>query len=150
MARGRLTILAGLALLLTVPPFAAAQAEKPVDVSGDWEWTVETPVGNFTSTMKLVKNGESLSGVSINREGQESKLNDVKLSGKTLTFTHDVSFNGADHHLAYTGTVEGDTIKGTFEAEGQTLNWSARRVKPAATGSLSAASPSPEPWRVTN
>src|SRR5438105_10107368 len=107
MVRGRLKVLAGLAALLIVPAFAAAQPEKPVDVSGDWERTVETPGGNFTSTMKLEKKGEALSGVSIRRDGTESKLNDVKLAGKTLTFTQDVTFNGMDLHLVYTGTVDG-------------------------------------------
>src|SRR5439155_22118691 len=101
---------AGLAALLIVPALAAAQAEKPVDVTGEWERTVETPGGNFTSTMKLEKKGDALSGVSVRRDGTESRLNDVKLSGKSLTFTQDLSINGMDLHLAYTGTVDGDTI----------------------------------------
>src|SRR5207244_1988858 len=107
MVRGRVTALAGLAALLIVPALAAAQAEKPVDVTGEWERTVETPGGNFTSTMKLEKKGDALSGVSVRRDGTESRLNDVKLSGKSLTFTQDLSINGMDLHLAYTGTVDG-------------------------------------------
>src|SRR6476661_3480194 len=79
MVRGRFTALAGLAALLIAPAFAVAQAEKPVDVTGEWERTVETPNGNFTSTMKLQKNGDVLSGVSVRPGGTESKLNDLKL-----------------------------------------------------------------------
>jgi hypothetical protein len=145
MIRGRFTTLAGLAALLIVPTLAAAQAEKPVDVTGAWERTAETPGGNFTSTMKLEKKGDALTGVSIRRDGTESKLNDVKLSGKTLSFTQDVTFNGMDLHLVYTGTVDGDTIKGTFEVGGQTMNWSAKRAVAAPAGPVSAAGT----WKLT-
>jgi hypothetical protein len=145
MVRGRFTALAGLAVLLIAPALAAAQADKPVDVTGEWERTVETPNGSFTSTMKLQKTGDTLSGVSMRRDGTESKLNDVKLDGKTLTFTQDITVNGMDLHLAYTGTVDGDTIKGTFQVGGQTMNWSAKRVTSAAAGPVSAAGT----WKLT-
>src|SRR3954465_10770585 len=99
MVRFKFTILAWLAAMLIAPVLAAAQGEKPVDVTGEWERTVETPGGNFTSTMKLEKKGDALSGVSVRRDGMESKLNDVKLTGKTITFTQDISVNGMDLHL---------------------------------------------------
>src|SRR5436190_23958086 len=145
MVRVKFTILAWLAAVLIAPALAGAQGEKPVDVTGEWERTVETPGGNITSTMRLEKKGDALAGVSVRRDGTESKLNDVKVTGKTLTFSQDVTFNGMDLHLAYTGTVEGDTIKGTFEAGGQTMNWSAKRASAAPTGPVSAAGT----WKLT-
>jgi hypothetical protein len=140
MIRSRFITVAGLVALLIAPTLAAAQSDKPVDVSGEWERTVETPGGNFTSTMKLEKQGDTLSGVTVRRDGTETALKDVKLAGRTLTFSQDVTFNGMDLHLAYTGTVDGDTIKGTFEGGGQTMNWSAKRASAvAASGAVSAA-----------
>jgi hypothetical protein len=140
MVRSRFITLAGLAALLIAPALAAAQSEKPVDVSGEWERTVETPGGNFTSTMKLKKEGDTLSGVTVRRDGAQTALKDVMLAGHTLTFTQDVTINGMDLHLVYTGTVDGDTIKGTFAAGGQTMNWSAKRASAAAaSGPVSAA-----------
>lgn len=127
MTRCGLYSLAALAIWLLAPGFAAAQVEKPAEVTGDWERTVETPVGNFTSTLKLGRSGDPLTGVSIGQDGKETKLNDLKLAGKTLTFSEDANYGGTDYHLVYTGTVEGDAIKGTFATMGQTMGWSAKR-----------------------
>lgn len=145
MIRGKFAMLTWLTALLMAPTLAAAQAEKPVDVTGHWERTVEIPSGNITSTMKLEKKGDTLSGVSVRRDGTETKLNDLRLVGKTISFTQDVSFNGMDLHLVYTGTVDGDTMKGTFAVAGATMNWSAKRVTPAAAGAISAAGT----WKLT-
>jgi hypothetical protein len=83
--------------------------------------------------------------VSIGQDGKETKLNDLKLAGKTLTFTEDINHEGMDYHLVYTGTVEGDTIKGTFETMGQTMNWSAKRAAATPAGPVSAAGT----WKIT-
>jgi hypothetical protein len=131
MMRRTLSAAVGLLCLMLVPRFAAAQTEKPVDVTGEWEMTAETPVGKFTNTLKLVKMGEQLTGRSVSMDGREGLLNNVKLVGKTLTFDRDISVNGMDLHLVYTGAVNGDKIEGTFETAGQTMNWSA--VRKAAT-----------------
>jgi hypothetical protein len=135
MTRRALYGTAGLAFLLLAPGFAVEEAEKPVDVAGQWEMTAETPVGNFTSTMKLERKGDQLTGATVGRDGKETKLNDIKLTGKTLTFTEDASFNGEEYHLVYTGTVEGDSIKGTFQTNGETMSWSAKRVTPTPAAS---------------
>lgn len=145
MVRGRFVALVGLAVLLMAPVLAAAQTEKPVDFTGQWERTVESPSGRFTSTMKLMKTGDTLSGINIRPDGTESKLNELKLDGKTLTFTQDISFNGTNLHLIYTGTVDGDTIKGTCETSGQTMNWTAKRVGSTASTPVSAAGT----WKLT-
>src|SRR6266852_9879455 len=105
MIRYALSSLAGLAVLLLAPGFATAQAEKPVDAAGQWAMTVETPGGNFTSTLKLERKGEQLTGVSVGQDGKETKLNDMKLAGKTLTSTEDITHEGTDYHLVYTGTI---------------------------------------------
>ncbi len=136
---------AGLALLLIAPALAAAQAEKPVEVAGQWEMTAETPVGNFTSTVKLERKGDQLTGVTVAQDGKETKLNDLKFTGKTLTFTEDASFNGEEYHLVYTGTVDGDSIKGTFQTSGETMNWSAKRMTVSAAAPVSVAGT----WKIT-
>jgi len=133
MVRRHLTLLAGLLALLLGSGLRPALAQDSPDVSGEWEMTAETPAGSFTSTLKLERAGETLSGTMTSRNGEPRKLTNLKLAGKTLTFERDISFNGMDLHLVYTGTVDGDTIKGTFEANGQKMDWSAkRRAAPAA------------------
>jgi hypothetical protein len=145
MTRNALYTMAGLAVLLLSPRFGTALAETPADVLGNWETTVETPGGNFTSTLKLVRNGDQLSGVSVGKDGKETKLNDLKLAGKTITFTEDVTHEGTDYHLVYTGTLDGDTITGTFETMGQTMNWSAKRAASPPAASVGMAGT----WKIT-
>jgi hypothetical protein len=89
--------------------------------------TAETPEGNFTSTLKLERMGEGLAGHNIGREGKETRLRNVRLAGKTLSFEEDVSYDGEELHLVYSGLVEGDQIKGTFETKGLTMSWNAHR-----------------------
>jgi hypothetical protein len=137
MRRPTLSAAALLGLLL-LSGYAAAQTDKPVDVTGEWEMTAETPVGTFTNTLKLDKNGDQLTGRSIGMEGRESPLNNLKLAGKTLTFDRDISVNGMDLHLVYTGVVNGDKIEGTFETAGQTMKWTA--VRKTAVAAPSAGS----------
>ena len=145
MTRYAFHSLAGLALLLLAPRIATAQAEKPVDAVGQWAMTVETPSGNFTSTLKLERKGDQLTGVSVGQDAKETKLNDLKLAGKTLTFTEDITHEGTDYHLVYTGTIEGDTIQGTFETAGQTMTWSAKRAAATPAVPVSAAGT----WKIT-
>jgi hypothetical protein len=145
MTRYALYSLAGVAALLLAPGIATAQAEKPVDAAGQWAMTVETPAGNFTSTLKLERKVDQLTGVSVGQDGKETKLNDLKLAGKTLTFTEDVTHEGTDYHLVYTGTIEGDAIKGTFETVGQTMTWSAKRAASTPAIPVSAAGT----WKIT-
>ena len=57
MSTRKLCTMLGLLALLLIPGWAGAQAEKPVEATGDWEMTVETPFGNFTSVMKLQREG---------------------------------------------------------------------------------------------
>jgi hypothetical protein len=126
----------GLLLLLLAPGLAIGQAEKPADVSGDWEVTAETPFGNFTSTMKLEKQGDALSGRFVGESGGDTKLEKLKLAGKTLSFERDITVNGLDLHLVYTGAVDGDSIKGTFTAGDQAMNWTAKRKAVVAPATL--------------
>jgi hypothetical protein len=121
------------------PATGLAQADKPLDFTGQWEMTAETPVGNFTSTMKIERKGDQFSGVTVGKDGKETPLNDVAVTGKTLTFTEDVSFNGENYHVVYSGTAEGDNIKGTFQSSGETMNWSARRLTTSAPAQVNVA-----------
>jgi hypothetical protein len=128
-------------LLLLAPGLAAAQNEKPVDITGDWIMTAETPAGTFTSKLHFERNGVELIGRTTTRQGTEAKLNHVKLAGKMLTFDRDIQVMDMMLHLVYTGTVDTGGIKGTFEANGQTLNWSA--LRPNAAPPAAARAPSP-------
>src|SRR5262245_23204230 len=102
----RITFAAALSLLL-LPALAAAQNDKPVDPTGEWDVTAETPVGTITTTMKLARTGDQLTGSMRRRDGSDGRLNNLKLTGKTITFDRDITVNDMDLHLVYTGSVDG-------------------------------------------
>ncbi len=129
----RAACLMALTLMLTAG-LSAADNDKPTDVTGDWELTAETPFGNFTSTMKLERKGDVLLGRNLGMNGKETKLNNVKLAGKTLSFDQDIEVIGMALHLVYTGMLEREQFKGTFDAHGQTMTWTAKRPTAAIAG----------------
>ena len=89
-----------------------AQAEtKAQDVSGAWALEVNTTAGSGTPTVTLKQDGEKLTGQYSGQLG-EAPLSGT-LEGAAITFQFDVDVQGAAVRVVYSGTVEGDTMKGT-------------------------------------
>jgi type V secretory pathway adhesin AidA len=105
------------------------------DVAGTWKWSVERNGQTFETTLKLMQDGEKLTGQVINvRDGNETKtdIEDGKISGDTVTFKVTREFNGNKVVISYEGKVSGDTIKGesSRERDGQTMKreWEAKKA----------------------
>jgi hypothetical protein len=106
---------------------SAASAAGDFDISGVWNFSVETAAGSGTPTMTFKQDGKNLSGT---YEGQFGKA-DLKgtLEGSDIRFSFKVDVQGQQLEVTYTGKVEGkDSMKGTVKlgefAEG---TWTARR-----------------------
>ena len=96
-----------LVCLLFVPAAIAADTAK---VSGEWALTVETPNGPGTPSVILKQDGEELTGTYKGRFG-ESKLKG-SIKGNEIKFSVTVSPQGQDLVIEYSGTVDGDSMKG--------------------------------------
>lgn len=122
-----------LSLALTaIAPAAAQQTDQkpPVDVSGDWEITAETPRGTMTRTVTFKQDGGSLTGSMETRMGSVP-IQKGSLDGNQISFTLVFSRGDRSFEMTYRGTVEGDTGKGTFQTpRGDQVEWTARRLKP--------------------
>jgi hypothetical protein len=94
-----------------LPDSAPAQAEKAVNVSGTWILDVSTTAGSGTPTVTLKQDGEKLTGQYSGQLG-EAPLSGA-LKGTAITFQFDVDVQGTSLRVVYSGTVEGDSIKGT-------------------------------------
>lgn len=108
--------IAALALVLSAASLAA-------DVTGLWRLNLVRGADEFApATLELKTNGSQLTGT----------LNELKVegsvAGNNLTFTA-VRPNG-DVFGKLEGKLDGDIIKGEVEANGDKLNWIARRSKP--------------------
>ncbi len=112
------------ALRIVVPAMALAFAALAADVSGSWEFTVETSQGSGTPSFEFKQEGETLSGTYSGQFGTAKLSGTVK--GDQVEFTFEIpNLDGKAH---YKGTLDGptrmkgdveygDVAKGTFTAK---------------------------------
>ena len=118
-----------LALLAAAPASAQEEApEKALDVSGVWEITAETPRGTMTRTVTFAQDGSSLTGTADSQMGS-MPLKNGSVKGNKISFTLEFSRGDRTFKMKYTGTVDGDTAKGTFQTpRGDEIEWTGKRA----------------------
>ena len=97
-----------IAALLTAHA-ASALAQAP-DVSGTWQFEVETQIGTGTPTFTFKQDGGKLSGRYKGQLGEADVTGSVK--GNEVAFTLDATLEGNSLRITYTGTVDKDAMKG--------------------------------------
>ncbi len=90
-----------------VPTAGAAETAK---VAGEWNLTVETPNGTGTPSVIFKQDGGTLTGTYKGRMG-ESELKGT-VTGNDIKWTVTLHPQGQDLTVEYSGTVDGDTMKG--------------------------------------
>ncbi|KPK81701.1 MAG: hypothetical protein AMS25_05250 [Gemmatimonas sp. SM23_52] len=117
-----------LALLAAVPAWGQELAqERAVDVSGVWEITSETPRGTMTRKVTFEQDGSSLTGTMETRMGSVP-IQNGSVEGNKISFTVVFSRGERSFEMTYSGTVEGDTAKGTYQTPRGEVEWTAKRV----------------------
>jgi len=112
-----LVVAASLLTATTLPAESKAPtpADKPaqtpaVSATGTWHLQIETPQGTGTPTFTFKQDGEALSGQYQGRFGEAPVTGTLK--GSAITFSVKVKAQDQDMTLTYSGTIEGDTMKG--------------------------------------
>ena len=91
-------------------------ADEPAKVAGTWEMTSESRSGPMTQTMTITQDGGSIKGTLTVRRGDAPLEGTV--TGNKLSFTVKRETQSGDTLvMEYTGTVEGDSIKGNVHSE---------------------------------
>lgn len=93
-------------LILTSPAFAADAAK----VAGQWNLTLQTPNGPGTPTATFKQDGETLTGTYKGRFGESPLKGTIK--GNEITFSATINPQGQEIQIVYSGTVDGDSMKG--------------------------------------
>lgn len=105
----------------------SSQADS-INVSGKWDVTVQSPEGTATPTITLAQNGEKITGTYMGKMGKAGLEGTLK--GKDIKFVVVLKFQGQPINVTYSGTVEGDAMKGTVRfSSGGSGTWSARLQK---------------------
>lgn len=101
-----------MALSTSTPPAA------PAGAAGDWALTIQAPDHTYTPTLSLRQEGDHYSGQLTGDDGHVSPLTGVAVTGDSVKFAVDFgSPDSADKtHVAFTGTVNGDTMIGQAAA----------------------------------
>jgi hypothetical protein len=81
-----------------------------VDVTGAWLFTVTTDAGSGTPTMTFKQTGERLTGHYSGQFGEADFTGTV--NGRSIAFAFDISSDAGSIRVEYSGTVDGDSMKG--------------------------------------
>src|SRR5690349_19551133 len=127
ISEANMTAILSMALVLGVGGLAGAADEKVVDPVGTWKCEYEIGGQQRTSTLKIKKDGDNLTGTMSWPDQEETKLKDLKQKDGTLTFTAVRKLAGMDDGLTveYKLKIDGDQLKGKGAAEfgGEKREW---------------------------
>ena len=119
------------AVSLVLPAAAAAQSTPaPAEALGTWNATFNTQNGVIPATLKLQKSGEKVTGTIASQEGELPV--EAQIKEKTLTVWFNYPSGGNTIPIEMSGTIDGDTAKGSMLAGGSPAgDWTATRAKDA-------------------
>jgi hypothetical protein len=91
-------------------PQAGDRDRDRVDVTGAWLFTVTTDAGSGTPTMTFKQTGEKLTGRYSGQFGEFDLTGTVIAT--SIAFAFDATSDAGTLHVEYSGTVDGDSMKG--------------------------------------
>lgn len=101
------TTIFAVGLIASAVSLAGVQSKS---VTGTWKLTLETQNGNSNPTVTFKQEGEELTGTYKGRLGESPLKGTVK--GSDIKWTIKVNAQGNELQIDYTGTLDGDTMKG--------------------------------------
>ena len=105
----------------------AAMADDAAKVSGTWEISMEGRNGTMTQTLTIEQTGEKFKGTLKGARGETPVEGTVE--GNTISFTVERETPRGKFTQNYTGTVDGDSIKGTVKMGENERDWTAKKQK---------------------
>jgi hypothetical protein len=115
-------------LIATGAPAQQNEQKAAVDVSGVWELTSETPRGTVSRKLTLKQDGDSLTG-NLESPMGTVPIQNGSVKGNEIRFTVVRTRGERSLETVYTGTVDGDTARGTLESRRGDVEWTAKRVE---------------------
>jgi hypothetical protein len=109
-----------LTLVAVAAVFAAAVSAQSVNVTGTWSVMVETSGGSGNPTITFKQDGEKLTGHYSSQTLGEADLTG-SIKGNAIQFAFNATAQGTQIDVAYEGTVDGATMKGTVNMAGGQL-----------------------------
>lgn len=95
---------------------ALSAAVSAADLTGTWLLNVDSPQGTSNPTMILEQNGNEVTGTYQGSLGSAPLKGTV--DGNSFTLNAEMSMQGMDFTLTYSGTVDGDSMSGDVDLAG--------------------------------
>ncbi len=90
------------------------KGENDMPVTGEWNISIDSPLGAQTATLMLTQDGERLTGTQAS-ERETVTIEDGTIDGDALTWSASVS-SPMPMKLAFTGKIADDAISGSVAA----------------------------------
>ena len=92
-------------------PATAPAGASATNITGVWDFAVETSQGSGSPTFTFKQEGEKLTGNYKGQFGEAPLTGTVK--GADVKFTIKINAQGQDLSITYTGKIDGNSMKGT-------------------------------------
>jgi hypothetical protein len=125
-----------------IPIIAISISAQSLNLTGDWELTINSPQGTFNPKASFKQDGEKLTGMFKGQRGELPLQGTVK--GKEIKFNYTVKFQEQDLVITLSGLIDGDSIKGEADFGGFAQgDWTARRAAIAAVAPAGTTTTTP-------
>jgi hypothetical protein len=127
------------AFAVLIVAWVAAPATAQINLTGDWDMTIESPQGTNSVKVTLTQDGEKVSGLFKSPFGELPVTG--ALTGVDLTIAFSLPIQGQSVDVVMTGKAEGPTLAGKVQFGGfGEGDWTAKRAEAAASPTAATAS----------
>jgi hypothetical protein len=98
-----------------------------MSITGTWNLTLKSPLGDQAARLDLHEFDGSVQGT-LTGKGDPAALQRVTVDGANLAFSADADTPVGRMNLAFTGSVTGDTLAGTYSTPFGAFEFSGNRV----------------------
>ena len=98
-----------------------------MSITGTWNLTLKSPLGDQAARLDLHEIDGSVQGT-LTGKGDPAALQRLTVDGANLAFSADADTPVGRMNLAFTGSVNGDTLAGTYSTPFGAFEFSGNRV----------------------
>jgi len=140
------------ALVLTCARLNTAVLAADHNLAGTWKSSFTTQDGQtIETTLKLKQDGDKFNGVVIGRNGNETPLDEITLTGDQVSLKLTRERNGEKVTIKVAAKLADDNLKGKIESnwggENRAMDWGAKRVKETAEAAANSSAGVTGNWK---
>jgi autotransporter translocation and assembly factor TamB len=98
-----------------------------MSVTGTWNLTLNSPLGDQSATLQIQETGGAYQGT-LKGKAEPTAVEELKVDGSNVGFSADWRVRVGRLKLAFSGTVSGDGLSGTYSTPFGAFNFSGTRA----------------------